>query len=53
METRNRIDEVLAREEASLARLRQSIDLNKQMIAQSEKLLGTGRETGRQEPAAP
>jgi hypothetical protein len=40
MVERNDREEALVREEASHRMLRESIDLNKQMIARSEQLLG-------------
>lgn len=39
MRVRNDSEEALVREEASQRMLRESIDLNKQMIAKSEQLL--------------
>jgi hypothetical protein len=48
MITRNDREEALFREEASHKMLRESIDLNKQMIARSEQLLGA-----RQKPEPP
>ena len=40
MVMRNEREEAFAREEASQRRLQESIDLSKQLIAKSERLLG-------------